>query len=179
MDATTELEREAKALLRAVPEVAVDREWITRALLEGKQEGMRYSIDLSEHEITRWETHERAGPATCSEIVGCCAVGYVQLTAVCANGWDEQVVDRALYLVADALIELGWAEPVLRAYWEDQLYDHDGYFTRNWPEYGDWRDAVMESGDYDAVGEGLVPEWNDHYCRSKEEVLEVIAMAAA
>lgn len=179
-----EYTRDAKALLRAVPEVAVDREWVRERLLAGRENGdSRYTIHVDDHEIVRFPDGTFAGPgvpASCSEITGCCAMGYVELTAVCANGYDAEVTRKALDLMAWALVDLGWAEDVLRGTYERQVEaDPEGYIALHWPDYSDWRDEVLEVGDWENVGEGIIPEWNDRHCQSKEQVLELVARAAA
>lgn len=179
-----EVTDDAKALLRAVPEVAVDREWVRERLLTGRENGeSRYSIRVDEHEIVRYKDRTFAGetvPVSCSEITGCCAMGYVELTAVCANGYGEEVTRKALDLMAWALVDLGWADDVLRDVYERQVEaDPGGYIPMNWPDYGAWRDEVLEVGDWENVGEGIIPEWNDRHCQGKEQVLELVAKAAA
>lgn len=180
MNTTTEETRQAaKDLLRRVPEVALDRKWITGQLLTGREEG-RYSVNVRGHEVVRYVGREGVKTeAFCSDVTGCCVLGFVQLTAVCANGWDSSVTDEAERLLGDALVELGWAEAVLRGFYDKNTEER---VEEGWPplaDYSDWRSEFLDRGDWFDLGEGLVAEWNDGYCENKDQVLELVAKAAA
>ena len=176
--ATTTTEA-AKALLRTVPEVALDRGWIQGQLATGADAG-RYGISVERHEILRYtDANRNKEPASCSDITGCCALGFVQLTAVCANGWGSDVVSEAERLLGDTLVELGWADQVFQRYYDNQNEEHETHGYAPLAPFGDWRDEIVEGRDYDEIGEGLLAEWNDYFCESKEQFLELAAKAAA
>jgi hypothetical protein len=102
-------------------------------------------------------------------VVGCCVLGFVDLSTACANGFSMAANGVAKDYLVLALFELGWASEVMRAVWEK----NDG-FGCSFEEYCDSVDSDPES-----VGEeGIVPEWNDYHCTGKEQALELAAKAA-
>lgn len=173
----SEVQAEAAKLLRAVPEVAIDREWIKEILMAPRDDPDHFVwLDWTggERTLRKRQTkdpRQPGEPVACSEVAGCCALGFVDLATACANGFSRVADDMAKDMLGDALVELGWAEPVFKA--THEALDED------WLPYEEWRDEVLRYRNWDVVGEeGLIPTWNDHYCTGKEQVLELVAKAA-
>lgn len=177
-----EVMTEAARLLRAVPEVAVDREWIREILMAPRDDPDHFvwldwssgTPSLRKRQIKpsgAGHLPHPGDPAACSEVAGCCALGFVDLATACANGFSRMADDAAKDLLADALVELGWAEAVVKtAYEAEEDYR---------PPYEEWRADIVANAAWDSVGdEGLIPTWNDHHCTGKEQVLELVAKAA-
>lgn len=170
---------EAAKLLRAVPEVAIDREWIKEKLMVGTDAEANYFVRFGRQHARLVKRYRDAHfgeddlGAVCSEVTGCCAIGFVEIAVACANGFDLPVDLLAKDLLAEALVELGWAEPVLKSAYGNLV---DGDYPPS-ESFEEWKEVIH--GNWDEIGEeGLVPAWNDHHCEGKEQVLELAAKAA-
>lgn len=175
-----QVEEKAVALLRAVPEVAADRDWIRERLMEdhvGSMVFARYRTHSTKAGL--WARGERGldEPRTCSSIAACCTIGYVELASLCATDVEPEFADRnvwdaAIERLTATLLELGWAEPVIRQWWEDNVDVEES------PSYEEWRAGVTPLSATEIGEDGLVALWNDQACQGREQALELIERAA-
>lgn len=171
-----QVEEKVVALLRAVPEVAADRDWVREKLMEDRNGDMVFARSRTSFRDAGLWTHRNGddAPRDCASIAACCTIGYVELAALCATGLDPEYAERdvwdgAVERLTATLLELGWAEPVLRQWWEDNASDYP---------YEVWR-VGLTTGDAMELGDdGLVALWNDKGCEGREQSLELIERAA-